>query len=186
MNDNAPATSSAAGLADQRRRRLLGAMACVAAGAGLAWWTYRHPQSSAPSQSRLWELEFEVPTGERLLMKTLLGQPLLVNFWATWCPPCIEELPLLDGFYNENHAKGWQVLGLAVDKLESVKQFLARSPVRFPIAIANFGGIEISRRLGNFSGGLPFTAAFTPDGQVAAQKLGPLTRADLNQWAGMM
>ncbi len=169
-----------------RRRRLLGALACAGVGAGLGWWTYRHSESNAPRQSRLWELEFEVPTGGRLRMKTLLGQPLLVNFWATWCPPCIEEMPLLDSFYTENHPKGWQVLGLAVDQIDSVRRFLARSPVQFPIAITNLEGIDISRGLGNFSGGLPFTAAFAPDGHVAQQKLGPLTRADLTRWVAVM
>ncbi len=187
MKDDAPPTRIVRMPNINRRRWLLGAAACAAAGAGtgLAWRTYRTALRWQADQTRWWKLEFETPSGGVLQAKTLFGRPLLVNFWATWCPPCIEELPLLSSFFIENEPKGWQVLGLAVDKVEPVRRFLTRAPVQFPVAIANFSGIEISRSLGNFSGSLPFSAVFGSDGKISQRKLGPLTRADLKAWSAL-
>ena len=184
MKDLAPLPLVTPRRDSDRRRWLLGAVAGVAAtaGSGLAWWTYRAPESSESAPTGLWQLEFKTPDGATLSMKALLGKPLLLNFWATWCPPCVEELPLLSSFFTENMAKGWQVLGLAIDQAEPVKRFLSRAPVKFPVAMASLNGIRISRSLGNSSGGLPFTAVFRPNGQVLQRKLGPLTGADLSAW----
>jgi thiol-disulfide isomerase/thioredoxin len=115
----------------------------------------------------------------------LRGKPLLLNFWATWCPPCVQELPLLSSFYQENSVNGWQVLGLAVDQLDAVKRFLAQAPVTFPVALAGAGGIEMSRAFGNRNGGLPFTVILGADGGVLHRKLGQLTPEDLRTWTGL-
>jgi thiol-disulfide isomerase/thioredoxin len=120
-----------------------------------------------------------------LALVTLRGRPLLVNFWATWCPPCIEELPLLSSFFQQNRAKGWQVLGIAVDQPDAVNRFLARSPVSFAVAMAGMAGLELSKSLGNLSGGLPFTVVLTADGEVAHRKIGRVTEADLSAWSGL-
>ena len=110
------------------------------------------------------------------------GRWVVVNFWATWCPPCIAELPLLDGFYRENASKNWKVLGIAVDQLASVKGFLERSPVTFPVAMAGQGGIELARSLGNLHGGLPFSVLFGADGRILHRKMGQVTDGDLRAW----
>ncbi len=107
---------------------------------------------------------------------------MVLNFWATWCPPCVEELPLLNAFFNENRAKGWQVLGLAVDQAAPVTRFLTQSPLAFPVALAGFPGIEVSKSLGNLSGGLPFTVVFGAAGTVLHRKMGKLTPDDLHAW----
>ncbi|MEY4268704.1 MAG: hypothetical protein RIS90_3239, partial [Pseudomonadota bacterium] len=125
------------------------------------------------------------PQGSPLALVTLRGRPLLVNFWATWCPPCIEELPLLSSFFQQNRAKGWQVLGIAVDQPDAVNRFLARSPVSFAVAMAGMAGLELSKSLGNLSGGLPFTVVLTADGEVAHRKIGRVTEADLSAWSGL-
>lgn len=172
-------------LSRSRRRWLLGGVAGAAAlaGVGLAWRNYQ-PQPMAPSaESGLWSLEFSTPDGSRLSMAALRGKPLLLNFWAPWCPPCVEELPLLSGFYSENSASGWQVLGLAVDQLDPVQRFLAKSPVTFPVAMAGMPGIDISKSFGNLSGALPFTVVLGSDGLVAHRKMGKVTPDDLRAWA---
>jgi thiol-disulfide isomerase/thioredoxin len=115
-------------------------------------------------------------------MKSLRGKPVVLNFWATWCPPCVEELPLLSDFYQQNSANGWQVLGLAVDQPDPVNRFLTRVPVTFPVVMAGMSGIELSRSLGNLSGALPFTVVLGSDGFVAHRKMGKVTVADLRQW----
>ena len=110
------------------------------------------------------------------------GKPLVLNFWATWCTPCVEELPLINNFFLQNKIKSWQVLGLAVDQAVPVARFLAQSPLSFPVALAGFPGIEISRSLGNLSGALPFTVVFDSTGHVLHRKMGRLTIDDLRAW----
>ena len=167
-----------------RRRWLLGAVAGAAAlgGGGLAWFNQMDRNSPANPSDDLWRQEFVRPQGGMLPMSSLQGRPLILNFWATWCPPCIEELPLLSDFYQKNSGNGWQVLGLAVDKSDSVNQFLAHSPVSFPVAMAGVTGIEMTRSLGNLVGGLPFTVVFGADGMVAHRKMGRISPGDLRSW----
>jgi thiol-disulfide isomerase/thioredoxin len=157
------------------------AVAAGLAGAGLALWRLRLGEPDAVQA--LWGLEYDTPQGTRLSMASLRGRPLLINFWATWCPPCVEELPLLDAFYRENAAKSWQVLGLAVDQPSAVRTFLGRTPVRFPVGFAGLDGTELARSLGNLTGGLPFSVALGVDGQVRQRRMGRLSSDDLRQWA---
>ncbi|MBL8335657.1 MAG: TlpA family protein disulfide reductase, partial [Rhodoferax sp.] len=97
-------------------------------------------------------------------------------------PPCVEELPLLDRFFAENSANGWQVLGLAVDQAAPVQSFLQRMPLRFPVALAGFPGIELSKSLGNLTGGLPFTVVLGHNGAVLHRRIGRVTADDLQLW----
>ncbi|MHB8950577.1 MAG: TlpA disulfide reductase family protein [Rhodoferax sp.] len=187
MTNLVPPVESAENAGANRRRWLLGAVASAATlgGAALAWRRYQ-PQTLAPSaEATLWQLEFPGLDGGVFRMASMQGRPVLLNFWATWCPPCVEELPLLSSFYRENSAKGWQVLGLAVDQMEPVKRFLARSPVTFPVALAGLPGVELGKSLGNVSGGLPFTVVLGSDGRVAHRKIGKVSPDDLRAWAAL-
>lgn len=135
-----------------------------------------------PPVEGLWDLAWDTPQGTTLSMASFRGRPLLLNFWATWCPPCVEELPLINAFYQENKAKGWQVLGLAVDSLAPVQLFLKKMPLDFPLGLAGLSGAELGRNLGNLTGGLPFSVVLGADGQVLQRKLGRLKAADLAAW----
>ena len=185
MNEITPLPEAAEASSTNRRRWLLGLVAGAAAlgGAGVAWRNYQPQAITQNAESGLWESQFATTDGGMLSMASLRGKPLLLNFWATWCPPCIEELPLLNAFYRENVAKGWQVLGLAVDQLGPVKQFLAQAPVSFPVALAGLAGVEVSKALGNVAGGLPFTVVLKSDGTVAHRKMGKITPDNLRSWA---
>ncbi len=166
----------------KRRRVLVAGVAAAAAavGAGVAW--QRRSAADAGVDTELWGARFDRPAGGQLVLAGYRGRPLLLNFWATWCPPCVAELPLLDQFQREQASRGWQVVGLAVDKLEPVVAFLARRPVGFAVGLSGMDGIELARRLGNTGGGLPFSAVFDRHGRIAQRKLGVIAPDDLKQW----
>lgn len=139
--------------------------------------------AASPAVAAFWATRFEGPTGEVVDMQRFLGRPLLVNFWATWCPPCVEELPLLNTFHTQHQARGWQVLGLAVDQPGAVRNFLQKLPLVFPVGMAGLAGTDLSRSLGNLGGGLPYSLVFDAHGAVEHQKVGKLSADDLSQWA---
>src|SRR5574343_631825 len=161
--------------------------ATLAAG-GTYWWRQRGSEAATVAQAPdadlapFWATPWVDPQGNALNVQQFQGKPLLINFWATWCPPCIEELPLLDAFYKENKSNGWQVLGIAVDKPSPVQAFLARQPLSFPVVMAGMDGVALSKSLGNTAGGLPFSVLLGPDGQLRERKIGKLSPADLAQW----
>jgi thiol-disulfide isomerase/thioredoxin len=159
------------------------ATAAAASGLGWAWWHRQTAHSNSASELPWWHTRFERPQGGTLALADFQGQVLVVNFWATWCPPCIEEMPLLDSFAQQQHSKSWQVIGLALDNMAAVQSFLKRVPVSFPVAIAGLPGLDFSRQLGNISGQLPFTAAWDTRGVLKRVKLGPLKQDDLSDWA---
>lgn len=168
-----------------RRLWLYGAAAVLAAGAGAgaAWWKQRPGSGVGPALGAdFWGKRFERPEGGELALQSLRGKPVLLNFWATWCAPCVEEMPMLDRFFRENASNGLQVIGLAIDQPSSVRKFLQRTPVSYPIGLAGLDGTDLIRELGNTAGGLPFTLALTSEGMVAERKMGKLEQTDLDAW----
>ena len=184
MNELAD-TAPTSPINSHRRRGLLAAVGASAllAGAGAAWWRLRPGEADMAAVNGLWSLTFQTPQGQTLAMASLQGRPLLLNFWATWCPPCVEEMPLLDSFFRQQGAKGLQVLGLAIDQPSAVRSFLQRTPVAFPIGLAGLEGTELTRGLGNLAGALPFTVVLGADGQVRQRRMGRVTEADLRAWS---
>lgn len=177
----------------QRRHVLTVGVAAAAAlaGAGAAYWQDKQVASSEPAApykpasgdlNDLWQMQFDTPDGSKLAMQSLKGKPLLINFWATWCPPCVEELPLLERFYNQNKAKSVQIVGLAADKPDAVRTFLKKLPLTFPIGITDLSGIALSKSWGNLAGGLPFSVMLAADGRVMQRKMGKLSEDDLKIW----
>lgn len=167
----------------RNRRTWLGVAALAAlAGAGTAWWRMRPGPVVDEALQGLWAQGFESPQGGVLRLSELRGQRLVLNFWATWCPPCVEELPMLDTFFQAQRGRGWQVVGLAVDQLAPVQRFLQARPLSFPVGLAGTPGVDLSRALGNASGGLPFTVVFDASGEVVQRKLGKLSPDDLKAW----
>ena len=152
------------------------------AGALVAWQKFQPHAVMDEAIQNFWSQEFEKPEGGTLLMKALQGKPLLINFWATWCPPCIEELPLIDAFFNQNKSKSFQVVGLAVDQPSMVRRYLSQRPLSFPVGLAGFNGTELGKTLGNSQSVLPFSVIFDAKGRLLAQKAGKLDQSDLEAW----
>ena len=167
-----------------RRHWILAGLGVTAglAGAMVAWQKFQPHAVMDEAIQNFWSQEFEKPEGGTLFMKALLGKPLLINFWATWCPPCIEELPLIDAFFNQNKSKSFQVVGLAVDQPSMVRRYLSQRPLSFPVGLAGFNGTELGKTLGNSQSVLPFSVIFDAKGRLLAQKAGKLDQSDLEAW----
>ena len=111
------------------------------------------------------------------------GRPLLVNVWASWCGPCIEEMPELQRFATAQGADGVQVVGLALDEAGPVRTFLQQVPVDYPILLDTPGPADASVLLGNTRGLLPYTVLLDVRRQVLRQKLGPFKPGEIDAWA---
>ena len=172
---------------ERRAWALAAGVATAAAGTGLGWALWRQHATGEGADTEvvegLWSSGFDTPNGGRLALASLRGHPLVLNFWATWCPPCIREMPTLDRFQRDFAGRGWRVVGLAADKPEPVREFLARAPVSYPIGLAGFAGIDLSRRLGNVGGGLPFSLLLGRDGTLLQRHIGELSYDHLVAWA---
>lgn len=157
----------------------------LGAGAAVAW-LQRHSVEAidAENMKNFWMTEFESLSGPRVKMADFQGRPLVLNFWATWCAPCVEEMPLIDFFYRQNKANGWQVVGIAVDEPSRVREFLRRSPVSYPIALNGMDVARFGKMLGNESASLPFTVIFDAKGKLIYRKLGKLSTFEIEKWRG--
>lgn len=173
------------------KRQLI--LALIAAGIGLAggsaWRIYsqtthgsqvnpNHPAFTDPA----WQLVIQTPDQKSLKLADFASQKMVINFWATWCPPCVEELPLLEKFYQEQKQNNWVVVGLAIDKPASVEQFLKRNQLTFPIGIGNFELMTLSQNWGNLSGSLPFSIVIDSTGNVIQRRIGKVKESDLQAW----
>jgi len=181
MTDSPPQASPAS---PQRRTLVLAIGAgAAAAGVGLAIWRNTHRATPvAEPFAGFWTQQWTTTDGNMLPMAGFSGKPLLINFWASWCAPCVEELPMVDAFFTAHQAAGWQVLGLAADKPKNVQEFLQKAPLHFPVAVDAMLATQWARQLGNISGGLPFSVVINSIGEVAQRKMGKLTDADLAAW----
>lgn len=123
------------------------------------------------------------PAGKAHTLDEWNGKLIVLNFWASWCGPCREEMPLLDRSQNQLSNRGVQVVGIAVDAADATRAFLAAHPVRYPILVNDPDSMaDASVAYGNSRGVLPFTVLIGRDGRILAQRFGNFSEKSFNQW----
>lgn len=118
-----------------------------------------------------------------VLPDDVAGRPLLVNVWASWCAPCIREMPELDRYARSQGEDGVRVLGLALDDPQAVRTFLQRIGVDYPQTIDSPGPTDAGVRLGNPRGVLPYSILVDAQGRLLKQKIGPFEHGEIDGWA---
>ncbi|MCK7592214.1 TlpA family protein disulfide reductase [Pseudomarimonas salicorniae] len=112
------------------------------------------------------------------------GQPVLINYWATWCPPCVKELPMLEALHATREGQGLAVMTIAQeDDAGAVRAFLDRHGPGLPAFIEPPGETDSSRTFGNLRGVLPYSVLLDAEGRVLKRKAGAFTQAELDDWA---
>lgn len=107
------------------------------------------------------------------------GKVLVINFWATWCPPCLEEIPHFVRMQSRLGPQGLQFFGIAIDDADKVKRFVVEQGINYPVVIGQIDALELSRSAGNTRGGLPYTLVLDRSGRVVSQHYGGLNEETL-------
>ena len=125
------------------------------------------------------------PNGAKVeIPRDWAGKPTLVNLWASWCAPCLKEMPELQAFASEQAANGAQVVGIALDDAASVQAMLQRLAITYPNLIDAPGPADAGVRLGNPAGVLPYSILVSADGRVLKTRIGPFADlAEIRDWA---
>lgn len=157
------------------------ALLALAAGIGAAIW---HRQPSAPqpgAADTLLHASLPDLQNQRQTLAKYRGKVLVVNFWATWCPPCREEIPHFIETQQHLGANNVQIVGIALDNPSDVAAFAREFAVNYPILIGGIRESENMRALGNVSGGLPYTLIYDRQGQLRGKVIGRLDKTRLEQ-----
>jgi len=127
--------------------------------------------------------EFDDPQYSPDSIKNLLGDKItLVNFWASWCAPCREEMPLFEAMYQRAKSKGFEVVGIAIDSPDNAKPMLDSMGISYPILYAQQTGMTVMESAGNPQGLLPYTLLLDENGEVIDQILGLVHEKDIIAW----
>lgn len=157
---------------------------CLASAAG-GYLAYRHWVAAPPSVSDLRpDLTFRDLEGQPRKLSEWDGKLQLLNFWATWCTPCLKEIPLLVEAQKAYGMRGLQIVGLAADQVEPVRQFRDRFGINYPLLAGEadiFAGMDA---LGDTLGALPFSVLVGRDGRILARVSGDFSREELEELIG--
>jgi len=148
------------------------------------WFTSSTPQnSSTNAQSAIYQeflaVDWKNENGESVNSQAWKNKILVINFWASWCPPCVEEMPMLSAFNQKLDNNTAQMIGIGIDSPTNLRQFLQNTSVSYPILLGGLEGSNWMKRLGNSQGALPYTVILNPDGKILLTKLGKITEKEL-------
>jgi peroxiredoxin len=147
--------------------------------AGLRKWNTKPVETNAVAQ--LLAQTMPDAKGQPQDFASLKGKTLVVNFWATWCPPCVDEMPELSAMQAELTPRNAQIIGIGIDNAANIADFAARYKISYPLYTAGMHGTELSRQFGNRAGGLPFTVLVDAKGVVRKTYLGRLKISELRR-----
>lgn len=166
----------------RRNKLIVGAVGIAAIGLGAATGWHRL-RSTAPDDAvaRFYAMSLPDASGQPFAFSGLAGRPLVVNFWATWCPPCVEEMPELSALYAERSPLGLKMIGIGIDSPARIADFAARTPVSYPLLAAGMGGTDLGRAFGNAAGVLPYTVLIDWRGRIFFRIVGRLKLDILRQ-----
>jgi thiol-disulfide isomerase/thioredoxin len=170
-----------------RDRWLYAAIAAAALALGGTLWLLERPAGApkpvAPSigPAALYAATFVDEAGQGQALGRFQGRVVLLNFWATWCAPCREEMPMLAATARRWADAGVTVVGLPNEPPETVAAFRARSPVGYPLWTGGAAVDALAKRLGDEAGVLPYSVLLGPDGTVLDQKVGPYSQEALEK-----
>jgi len=161
---------------------LIVALCVAAAGGGFA--VYRHlaqptvidqPGGVAP------EITLEDLTGQPRKLSEWRGKLLLVNFWATWCAPCLHEIPILLEMQQQYGARGLQIVGPAMDELEAVRNGAPQLGINYPVLVGDSEIVDAMQALGDELGALPYSVLIDANGNIVFRKHGEFKKDELQQ-----
>lgn len=178
-------TTTAPGSAPLRRSRvglwLVIAIAAAAAGVIVGHFVLSPKPVADQAVETFFQTKLPDPAGAEVDLAQFRGKTLVVNFWAPWCGPCVEEMPELTAMHGEFAQRNVEFVGIGIDSASNIQQFLKKVPVAYPLAVAGFAGTELSRNFGNAQGGLPYTVVINPDGTVKYRKMGRIHADELRR-----
>jgi len=158
------------------------AVAALVVGAGIGLWNKQAPPTgSAVPLTHLLSQKVPDADGRPADMSIYTGKILVLNFWATWCPPCVQEMPEIDEIQAEYAKRDVVVLGLGLDTAERIRAFSSKLKVSYPLFAMDAAGLAVVRDFGNEQGALPYTMVYDRNGQEVARKLGRISRNELRQ-----
>lgn len=163
---------------------LLGGLALLAAAAGYRLGLLGKSAETASAvvpQLPIFETVLTDLKGQAQSLGQWRGKVLVVNYWATWCHPCREEMPGFSRLQDKYRDKGVQFVGISIDTVDKIIEFQKTTPVSYPLLIGDIGVMESSAKLGNVRQALPFTAVFDQQGRLSATKLGRLAEPELER-----
>jgi thiol-disulfide isomerase/thioredoxin len=160
---------------------LLLAVATVALIAGMALrpGTAERPKTEPGASQALLAAELPDLQGQKQRMDQWRGKVIIVNFWATWCAPCREEIPELIRAQEQLGPRGVQVVGIAIDQVDKVKPYAAQMRISYPVLVGELEVMDLARTAGNALGGLPYTVVLDRKGEIARTELGGVSQAKL-------
>jgi thiol-disulfide isomerase/thioredoxin len=156
------------------------AVAIAAVWGGIALRQSGRSEANA-SVRKLFALNLPDPAGRSQRLSQWQGKILVINFWATWCEPCREEIPGLQRIRDKYVAKNVEVVGIAVDSADKVREYAKSMKVSYPLLVGGLESIELVRDFGNKAGGLPFTVVLDASPGIALSHLGLIKEQDLDQ-----
>ena len=144
-------------------------------------WISQSGLASEPSIKAFFATPWQTPDGKPADTQDWRGKVLVVNFWASWCPPCVEEMPTLDQISKEYAAKNVLFVGIGIDSPFNVREFLQKTPVSYPIVIGGLEGSNLAKQMGNSQGALPYTVIINSNGKSSFTKLGKISEDELKK-----